>query len=234
MPLDTVFRAETPEGIALTLRPAGFAPRAQAYLLDLLIRLGLLIGVSMAASVAAAMGEAFVLISVFLLEWFYPVVFELAMGATPGKRALGLQVVMDTGLPVTPTASLIRNLLRAADFLPALYAAGIVAMLSRTDFRRLGDIAAGTVVVHSDPVSLHGKVPETAPRAAARTLSQREQAAIVAWAARAGRLTPARFDELALIAQAVAPADEAQPRLTPTQRLLGVAQAILGRAQDKT
>jgi uncharacterized RDD family membrane protein YckC len=81
------------------------------------------------------------------------VLFELSpWAATPGKRALGLKVVMDDGLPVTPAASLIRNLLRAADFLPFLYAAGLISMLVRADFKRLGDLAAGHVVVHvADP-----------------------------------------------------------------------------------
>ena len=54
----------------------------------------------------------------FLLEWFYLVVFELSLaGATPGKRVMGIAVVMDNGLPVNDTAaSITRNLLRAADF----------------------------------------------------------------------------------------------------------------------
>ena len=59
------------------------------------------------------------MILLFALEWLYPVVFELTpSGATPGKRVFGLRVVMDNGLPVTPAASMTRNLLRAADFLP--------------------------------------------------------------------------------------------------------------------
>lgn len=232
MPLDTVLRAETPEGIALTLKPAGFVPRAQAYLLDLAARMGLLLVLSIGAGMAGALGAAFMMISVFLIEWFYPVVFELALGgATPGKRALGLQVVMENGLPVTPAASVIRNLLRAADFMPALYAAGVIAMLWRKDFRRLGDVAAGTLVVHAAPVKLHGKLPDAAPQAPVRALTAREQAAIVAWAARASRLTPARFEELALLAQVVVP-DAPGAARTASQRLLGVAHAVLGREQE--
>jgi uncharacterized RDD family membrane protein YckC len=230
VPLDTVFRAETPEGISLALKPAGFVARTEAFLIDFALRLGLMFVVLMAANFAGALGPALMMISFFAIEWFYPVVFELAMaGATPGKRALGLQVVMDTGLPVTPTASLLRNLLRAADFLPFLYASGLVAMLWRSDFRRLGDLAAGTLVVHAAPVKLHGPVPDAAPCAALRPLGQREQAAILAWAGRATRLTPARFEELAALAQGVAPFDETNPKATASQRLLGVAQAILGR-----
>src|SRR5205085_2680465 len=96
------------------------------------IRLGLFIAITMGASALGGMGTAVFLISYFALEWFYPVAFELAPGsATPGKRMMGLQVVMDSGLPVTPAASIIRNLLRSADFLPGFYAAGAACMLLR-------------------------------------------------------------------------------------------------------
>ena len=84
-----------------------------------------------------------------MLEWFYPVVFELrAVGRDAGQARFGLKVVMDNGLPVTPAASFTRNLLRVADFLPFGYGFAIVSMLLRRDCKRLGDIAAGTLVVH--------------------------------------------------------------------------------------
>jgi hypothetical protein len=93
-------------------------------------------------------------------------------------------VVMDSGLPLTPGASVIRNLLRAADFLPFLYAAGAACMLLRADFKRLGDIAAGTLVVYAESVRLHGEVPAAEPlawrarwRCASRSRSSRGPAA---------------------------------------------------------
>ena len=89
------------------------------------------------------------LILFFALEWLYPVAFELSRwGATPGKRVMGLKVVMDSGLPITPAASFTRNLLRVADFLPMLYGFALASMLIRKDFKRLGDIAAATLVVY--------------------------------------------------------------------------------------
>lgn len=239
MSLDTLYTAETPEGIALALRPAGLAPRMLAYAVDLCIRFGIYLGLSMVVLPFGGVGAAIMLISMFLLEWFYPVAFELARsGATPGKRMFGLQVVMDSGLPVTPSASITRNLLRAADFLPLLYGFAVVSMLLRRDFKRLGDLAAGTLVVYHETVALHGKLPDAVPTAPARALSPREQAAIVAWAGRASRLTPARLDELAMLAQSVT---EGSPGTTrdgsnpmrregdATQRLLGVAQWLVGR-----
>jgi uncharacterized RDD family membrane protein YckC len=121
VPLDTLHHAETPEGITLALRPAGLVVRAQAWAIDFAIRAGMFLVVSIVASLTGGLGSAFLLIAYFLLEWFYPVAFEIGRrGATPGKQALGLQVVMDSGLPVTPAASVVRNLLRAADFLPFL------------------------------------------------------------------------------------------------------------------
>jgi len=227
--LDTLFTAETPEGIALALRPAGPVARFYAFAIDALIRSVLILVAMIVLGTLGRLGLGIFLIVFFLLEWFYPVVFELTLsGATPGKRSLGLKVVMDSGLPITPAASLTRNLLRAADFMPFGYGFGLAAMLWRSDFKRIGDLAAGTLVVHVRAVSLHGPLPDAAPAAPARPLSPREQAAVIAWAGRSSRLTEARLAELALLAApAVGSGDTsaADARL----RLLGVAQWLLGR-----
>lgn len=226
MSLDTLYTAETPEGIALSLRPAGVVPRALAYGVDLCVRLGIYLAATLVALPFGGMGRGLLLVTYFLLEWFYPVVFELMRGgATPGKRMFGLQVVMDSGLPVTPAAAITRNLLRAADFFPLLYGFGVVSMLWRRDFKRLGDLAAGTLVVYGDTVALHGELPTAPAIAPARALAPREQAAIVAWAGRAARLTPARLDELAVLARAITP----DPQGDATRQLLGVAQWLVGR-----
>jgi uncharacterized RDD family membrane protein YckC len=238
--LDTLYAVETPEGIHLSLRPAGLVVRLQAYLIDFAIKIGLYIAASIVAGFMGGIGVAFYLIAYFCLEWLYPVVFELMRGgATPGKRSMGLTVVMDSGLPVTPAASVIRNLLRVADFFPMLYAVGAMVVLWRPDFKRLGDLAAGTLVVYQDAVVLHKDLPAATPLAPARTLEPREQAAIVAWAGRAQSLTPQRLEELAKLASAVLPASkvdelaDAFPNLSQptalTERLLGVAQWLLGR-----
>ena len=226
--LDTRYAAETPEGIALWLRPAGVVSRFYAYLVDAAIRL-LFFGVaSLLLALLGNFGEGLALLLLFLLEWLYPVAFELAPGAaTPGKRMLGLTVVMDSGLPVTPAASLTRNLLRAADFLPSLYTFGLVSMLFRHDFKRLGDIAAGTLVVHAQRDIVRGAPPPAPARAPAVPLTARAQAAIVAWAGRVTRLTDARADELAEIAvPVVAPRAMGGDRVAA---LVGVAHWLLGR-----
>ncbi len=96
---------------------------------------------------------------------------------------------MDNGLPVTPGASLTRNLLRAADFLPFLFGFAIVSMLLRKDCKRLGDIAASTLVVHDKRPSTKIELFQVTPIAPSRPLSPEDQAAVIALAARAPTLT---------------------------------------------
>jgi uncharacterized RDD family membrane protein YckC len=226
--LDTVVAVETPEGILLELRPAGLNARFYAFLLDWVIRLGVLYAAAIATAMMGGIGIAFWLILLFALEWLYPIAFELTpFGATPGKRVFNLKVVMDNGLPVTAAASVTRNLLRVADFLPFGYALAVVSMLLRRDSKRLGDIAAATMVVHeARAVQRHGTsdVPPVAP---VRPLAPADQAAVIALAARAERLTPERLDELAALAATVS-GDGGRSGPDVTRRVLGVAQWILG------
>ena len=244
MALDTLYQVETPEGIALNLRPAGVVPRMLAYAIDSLIRLVAALVVLPLLGSLGGLGMALSLVLYFLLEWFYPVFFELGFGgATPGKKALGLKVVLDSGLPVTPAASILRNLLRAVDFMPFLYGFALVTMFVRRDFKRLGDLAAGTLVVHARVVSLHDEIPSGPARAPARALSLSEKAAVIAWAGRTRRLTPERLDELAELARPITPglaladadADAhraTQPTGRATERLMAVAQWLLSHRGD--
>ena len=232
MPLDTLTTAETPEGIALALRPAGVVPRCLAYGVDLLIRGTIWITASVVLAQLGRFGMGLGLLLAFALEWFYPVVFELTLaGATPGKRALGLRVVMDSGLPITPAASLLRNLLRAADFLPLGYGFGVIAMLWRPDFKRIGDLAAGTLVVHVQRPKLHGALPAADPAPPLRAMTRPEQAAVIAWAGRSTRLTEARLGELALLAAPVTGYHGSSPK-TAAARLAALAQWLIGRREE--
>jgi uncharacterized RDD family membrane protein YckC len=227
--LDTVVAAETPEGILLELRPAGLSARCYAFVLDWLVRLVVVYVAGMATAVMGGVGVGFWLILFFALEWFYPVVFELGRsGATPGKKVMGLKVVMDNGLPVTPAASFTRNLLRVADFLPLCYGFAIVSMLVRRDCKRLGDLAAATLVVHQPRAAPKVRLETVTPVPPSRVLAPRDQAALVSLAARAPTLTAERLDELAAIA---APAAGEAPHADPaiTRRVLGVAVWLMGR-----
>jgi uncharacterized RDD family membrane protein YckC len=227
--LDTVVSAETPEGILLELRPAGMAARFYAFLLDWLIRLVFLYAAAIVATVFSALGVAFFLILLFACEWLYPIVFELTRsGATPGKRAFGLKVVMDNGLPVTPAAAVTRNLLRVADFLPFCYGFAVFSMLVRRDCKRLGDLAASTLVVYQPRVAPRPALAEVPPVVPMRRLAPADQAALAALAVRAPRLTVERLDELAALAAAVS-GDAGHSGPDVTRRVLGVAQWVLGR-----
>jgi uncharacterized RDD family membrane protein YckC len=228
--LDTQTSAETPEGIALALRPAGVFSRTGAFAVDLAVRGLLMLVFSALLSPLGRFGGGLALIVWFAIEWFYPVLFELLPGnATPGKRAFGLRVTMDSGLPVTPAASLLRNLLRTADFLPFAYGLGLATVLMRSDFKRLGDLAAGTLVVHARRTTLHGPVPDATPMAPARTLSPRAQAAVISWAGRTSRVTEARLAELALLAAPASGVEAGAPPRDAVLRLLAVAQWLIGR-----
>lgn len=225
--LDTVVSAETPEGIVIELRPAGLTARFYAYMVDMLIRgmaLSVIVGFT---GPMGGVGLAIVLICAFAFEWLYPVFFELSSwAATPGKRMFGLKTVMDNGLPITPAASFARNLLRVADFLPLAYGFAVISMLTRQDFKRLGDIAAATLVVHQPKAIPNMALSNVEPLAPALPLAMRDQTALIALAARAGGLTTDRLDELAAIAAPAAGAT--QPGPATTRRVLGVARWLLG------
>ena len=227
--LDTVVAAETPEGIMLELRPAGLSARFYAFAIDWLIRIVIAYVALMASLFMGGFGQGFWFLLYFVLEWFYPVVFELSRsGATPGKSVLGLKTVMDDGLPITPAASFTRNLLRVADFLPFLFGAGIVSMLLRQDCKRLGDLAAGTLVVHEPRRPPRVQLDDVPPVVPAQPLTPTDQAALVALAARAPTLTAERLNELAALAAPVS-GDAGKAGAAVTRRVLGVAQWAMGK-----
>jgi len=225
--IDTILTAETPEGIAISIRPAGFAVRATAFLIDAAIRLVFLMICATALAAGGKFGGGLLLISLFVLNWLYPVIFELsAAAATPGKRILGLVVLMANGLPITPAGCLIRNLLRVVDALPAFYAFGIASMLLRNDSRRIGDLAGGTVVAYRDDLQPAGSLAAAEPIAPPPALSRRQQIAILAFGFRVARLTPQRAEEIAELASAAL--QDTPARLSLTARLVGVARWLHG------
>jgi uncharacterized RDD family membrane protein YckC len=198
--LDTRQSLETPEGALLPLTPAGFGVRVLAQLLDILIRYGIVTVIFIVLSLLGRMGTGLALILAFLLEWFYPVYFEVSrQGRTPGKKWMGIRVVNDDGTPITFGPSLLRNLLRFVDFLPMLYLTGIVTSLCNRQFKRLGDLAAGSMVIYEAPPArepsfeVRGQLPVPAD------FSTDEQRALLAFAERSKYLSAERQSELATI-----------------------------------
>jgi len=224
--LDTYREVITPEGVVLQLPAAGAMPRAVAWVIDLAVRLTVLLLMGIPLGLLGGVGQGIYAVGMFLLFWAYPIVLEASWnGQTVGKRALGLRVVSADGAPVGWLAAVIRNLLRAVDMLPVGYAAGLVASLIDPHGRRLGDMVAGTLVVHVPPRAEHRAAPLNAVYAPPLPLRPDEQGAVVAFGERAPRLTPARQIELADIA---APLTQAQGQ-PGVLRLYGMANWLLGR-----
>ncbi|AIG02607.1 membrane protein [Pseudomonas fluorescens] len=224
-PLDTRYQIETPEGIDLPLRPAGLIPRALAFGFDLGLR-GLILGILfIVLAFLGNLGIGLGSILLFLVSWWYMVLFEvLNQGSSPGKQIMGLRVVQDDGTPIGWSASLIRNLLRFVDMLPFGYFLGAISCLQHPHFKRLGDIAAGTLVVYREQPLARPHLPQAAALRLPFALELNEQRAILGFAERQGELSAERAHELAAIL--------ATPlQVSPTravEQLNGVARGLLG------
>lgn len=224
--LDTYRVVETPEGVEFGLRVAGPAPRAMAWMMDCLVRGLIYFIVLMFGTFLGESGFGIFLLVLFLGEWFYPVLFEvLAHGATPGKKRYGLSVLHQDGSPVGWGASILRNLLRFADFLPFGYGFGLVSMMISRDFQRLGDLVAGTVVVHGDPEPGGSGVPPAEPVPPGESLSLEEQRVVIEFSERLGTWSEARVVELATLARPLTGGTGHES----VNRLVSMANWLLGR-----
>ena len=173
--LEDVATVETPEQIELALPLAGVGSRALAFILDfaiqlvpIIIALVLVLAVKSISLLNTAgkdaapndvrpsvMAAAVFSIIVFVTNFLYFTFFDLvSRGQSPGKRALKLRVVRDGGLAIDARSSLIRNLVRTVDMLPGFYVLGMVSIFLSREHKRVGDLAAGTLVIrdHGDAV----------------------------------------------------------------------------------
>jgi uncharacterized RDD family membrane protein YckC len=224
--LDTYREVVTPEGVSLHLPAAGPVPRAVAWTIDLAIRVGILLLTGMIFGLLGTAGQGLYLILTFLIFWAYPILFEtLWNGQTPGKKAMSLRVVASNGAPVGWLPAITRNLLRTVDMLPFGYATGLIACLADPYARRLGDMVAGTLVVHSERERESSAAPINAVVAPAMPLQPAEQAAVVAFGERAPALTPGRQEELADLVESMT-GSRGQAGVL---RLYGIANWLLGR-----
>lgn len=199
--LDTIQPLETPEGVDLSLIPAGPIPRVLAWGIDLMIRLFVYWALGTFFPIFGAFGVGLFWIAIFVVEWFYPVFFEvLWRGRTPGKVTLQLAVVREDGTPVSWPESVVRNLLRAVDILPGCFGVALVSMMTSARFQRLGDMAAGTLVVYRAPPSERSTAaPTDRVLPPAHPLSLEEQRAVLDFAERVPFLNRERAEELAAI-----------------------------------
>jgi uncharacterized RDD family membrane protein YckC len=151
---------DTPEQIALEYTLAGAGSRFLALAVDTVLQLLALLTfvfTLLAAQITAGTGfaswatwaQAVLVLAYFVLMYGYFALFEaLWNGQTPGKRLIGLRVISASGRPVSVFDAILRNLLRIVDSIPGIYAVGLVSVFVTARHQRLGDLAAGTVVVH--------------------------------------------------------------------------------------
>jgi uncharacterized RDD family membrane protein YckC len=143
----------SPEKTILSYRLASLGSRTWALFIDLLIIGCIIFGATILLGVVSALGieglaEMVYVIIIAALPFLYPLLLEAMFnGVTPGKKAMGIRVRMADGTPITAQAAIIRNLLRPADMLPGTYLLGIIAVFLNPKSQRIGDLAAGTVVV---------------------------------------------------------------------------------------
>ena len=203
--IDTLQTIEIAEGVQIQLKPAGPCVRMAAYMLDLLYFFLAMIVASIAVGflgefIGERVGQGFMSLAFFLLNWFYFVWYEVRRGDSPGKKSMGLKVVTTSGSPPTLGASMLRNLLRFADFLPFGYLLGVFTCLSNRNFQRIGDLVADTIVVYDakpnkneKALLLKNPVTPLAPRA---VLSREEQSSLVQFLDRAELWSASRKEEL--------------------------------------
>ncbi len=160
---DDFLSVETPENVVFGYEVAGIGSRFLAALVDSLIIIAILLAVNLAFVLVATNvfrplfngsdNAGYWLVALggllsFAILWGFYIFFELAWnGQSPGKRWAGLRVIRADGTPITLTESIVRNLVRLIDFLPGYYGVGVVVMFIDGRARRLGDLAAGTLVV---------------------------------------------------------------------------------------
>jgi uncharacterized RDD family membrane protein YckC len=175
-PLDTTIDVVTPENIAFEYQLAGPFRRLPAYLIDLAVRwlVILIVGfvfllagglMNVVSTFYGPLSQAFLLVGIFLINWFYGTILEAYFnGRTVGKWVCNIRVIEVDGRPVSPRSALLRNLLRIADMAPYFPLSaidpelpmafviptgilGVVTMAMSRRMQRLGDLAAGTMVV---------------------------------------------------------------------------------------
>jgi uncharacterized RDD family membrane protein YckC len=246
---------ETPENIFFGYEVAGLGSRFLASLIDSLIQgaLYLMLVIGISAIGASNLFEdlpaefenwlvALVLLVLFMIQFGYFFFFEIILnGQSPGKRALGLRVVKENGLPLSILDALIRNIVRVIDFFPFGYGIGVIVMFANRRAKRLGDFAAGTVVVKlrdhiklSDLETKPAPVEHTTELPGAARLKESDIELIESFLQRRAQLTNADALAQTLRQTMLARMDDAETRaladtLPPGEFLARVAAAYRAR-----
>ncbi len=230
--LDLTATITTPENIQFEYRIAGPFRRLPALVTDLLIRVMMMCGLVFVVTIvgiftffqiSGAIAIAIVLIGFFLLDWSYGWFFETVWnGRTPGKKLTRIRVISIDGRPISAYQAVIRNLLRLGDMAPMLsfeifnpdappvyrlptFLVALICMLFTRRMQRLGDLAAGTMVVVDESTWQPQKVKFDDPRVAALSefippsfrMSNSLAKTVALYVERRGRLAMGRRVELA-------------------------------------
>ena len=190
-------RTITPEAVTLTVDVAGLGSRLIAWFIDTVIQLAILVPILLGVGAGDLSGSVeLVVLSlvVFLIVWGYYPIFELSwQGRTPGKRAQRIRVVRTDGQPAGAAAIMVRNLIRIVDVFLFPFLA-VISMIVSTRAQRLGDLAAGTMVVREGrltaPRSLTLPDRSDLPTVDATGLSEREYDVIRSFLGRRSSLDP--------------------------------------------
>ena len=160
MQSDERLKIDTPEQIALELPLAGIGSRFLAVAVDTVLQSALYVAGVVTLMNWPRIGGSFLdvlvlvrpalgILFMFCVYWGYFAFFEIIWsGRTPGKRIAHIRVIKESGRPINVYEAIGRNVLRAIDFLPAMYGVGVVVMMLNRHSRRIGDFVAGTVVVY--------------------------------------------------------------------------------------
>jgi uncharacterized RDD family membrane protein YckC len=191
-------RTVTPEAVTIAVDVAGLGSRTIAWIIDSLIQLAVVLPIFLGVGAGnLAEGPELVVVSlvIFLIVWGYYPIFEILwQGRTPGKRAQRIRVIRTDGQPASGAAILVRNLIRILDVILFPFLA-VISMLVTSRAQRLGDLAAGTMVVReprfSEPEAIRLPSRADLPAIDATGLSEREYDVIRSFLARRSSLDPA-------------------------------------------
>ncbi len=164
--MDQDISIPTPESLEFSHEPAGIGSRFVAGIVDTVLQATMILGLFLIAGLWTSPLRSFsshlgmwatsaVILALFLIFWGYHIFFEMLWnGQTPGKRAAGVRILKDGGYPIGFLDSVVRNLLRPIDFLPFSYGVGAIVVLCNSKCKRIGDFAAGTIVVKERRVEM--------------------------------------------------------------------------------
>jgi uncharacterized membrane protein SpoIIM required for sporulation/uncharacterized RDD family membrane protein YckC len=236
---------ETPEHVTLDLEIAGIGSRALAGVIDMLVLVGTLLAavlvlVWLRLAFDFSIGRvapALLALGGFAAWNGYFILFEgMRRGQTPGKRLVGIRVVMDTGHAVTLGAAAARNLLRVADFLPPPYLIGMLLVAFQPRGKRLGDLVAGTVVARDRPqvftASAHTERAADSPPSIPE-LDDEEFRLLSQFAARQAQLSPAARVRLAAGLFSRLSAHPAPPGRSDVTHLLALHEVEAARREGR-